>query len=735
MPFKSQAQRRLFYAKARRGEMAPSMVKEWEEATPKGAKLPEKVKTAEPPPPEGVSAKEWDKQLGYVRDRVREGGKPKESQWEWAEAGPTPPEPKPQIKFKFQKFSDFDEPELQDPMRLMPYLRSIHKMGQAMFQGIPVEIERERGTVRTGINRFGVSWQKRTHHDYGSIPGSVGMDGEEVDVYLGPKKDAPQAFVVHQKSPDGRWYDEDKVMLGFGSEAQARRAFLQNAGDIGKTILGPITPMPVGQLRRKVEAGDRLISSGAIKALRQELGKKAGVRGAMPEDLERFKIKDIDPTHDVRIDVTPEGRFRGIASAKDDELTGLYVVPRYRRQGVATGLLQSFEKQPTHLERLVQAQPARAFYERHGFEDVGSGPGGVVRMEKKGYTLQGHTDVQGIRVAIENRKGSVRKGTDSDGHEWRTKMIHPYGYLVGTRGADDEPVDAYVGPDKDDAPDAYVVHQHKDDGTGYDEDKVMLGFKSKKEAKEGYLAHYDDPKFLGPVSRVSMDRLKELVESKKRLVKISAAPTILVPMGPHGAYAEVDPARVVGRIKQRARAGSGLGTGVGGLVGAGMGALRGRRNLRSALVHGALGAGLGSLIGGTAGWSMGKGRGKAEALKMVEPAGPEAKEYMRAYLAKYGQVEPGPATPQAVSQIAPTPRQPAQEALKKREQWRLARKAGPGIGGLLGAGVGAAIGARRGALVKGLLAGLGSGATLGWMPDMYSSAREAIQRYKRVVPT
>jgi hypothetical protein len=140
--------------------------------------------------------------------------------------------------------------------------------------------------------------------------------------------------------------------------------------------------------------------------------------------------------------------------------------------------------------------------------------------QKLAYKLQGHTDFQGLRVAIENRKGSVRKGTDSDGNEWQTKMKYPYGYLVGTRAKDDEPVDVYVGPHED-APEAFVVHQHKDDGTGFDEDKVMLGFQNKKEAKEAYLKHYDDPKFLGPISRVSIERLRELVRSKKKLVKIT----------------------------------------------------------------------------------------------------------------------------------------------------------------------------------------------------------------------
>lgn len=43
MPFRSQSQRKLFYAKMHRGELSPETVKKWEEHTPKDTKLPEKV--------------------------------------------------------------------------------------------------------------------------------------------------------------------------------------------------------------------------------------------------------------------------------------------------------------------------------------------------------------------------------------------------------------------------------------------------------------------------------------------------------------------------------------------------------------------------------------------------------------------------------------------------------------------------------------------------------------------
>lgn len=227
------------------------------------------------------------------------------------------------------------------------------------------------------------------------------------------------------------------------------------------------------------------------------------------------------------------------------------------------------------------------------WDKILAGKGKSRAATKLAYRLQGHDNVQGLRIAIENRRGSVRKGKDSDGKPWRTKMIHPYGYLVGTKGADDEPVDCYVGHDKE-APDAFVVHQHNDDGKGYDEDKIMIGFKSKKEAKEAYLKHYDDPKFLGPISRVSVERLRELVKSKRRLVKISSK------------QEKPNKAGRVTRFLEKA------GPGIGGAVGLGAGLLSGAR--RGNVLKRAL-TGLGT--GATIGWVPSMVRGVADGLQGV----------------------------------------------------------------------------------------------------------------------
>ena len=135
----------------------------------------------------------------------------------------------------------------------------------------------------------------------------------------------------------------------------------------------------------------------------------------------------------------------------------------------------------------------------------------------KGYKLQGRTEFQGLPIAIENRKGSVRRGKNEDGSSWQTRFKRPYGYIEGTKGADGEEVDVYLGTKKD-APKAYVVHQRKDDGS-YDEDTVMLGFGSKGEAVRTIKQHYDDPRYIGKTDILEMSALKRKLKGGRVLTK------------------------------------------------------------------------------------------------------------------------------------------------------------------------------------------------------------------------
>lgn len=129
---------------------------------------------------------------------------------------------------------------------------------------------------------------------------------------------------------------------------------------------------------------------------------------------------------------------------------------------------------------------------------------------------------RGLTISIENEAGSVRRGVDRDGHEWETRMVFPYGYILGSLGSDSEHVDCYLGPDED-APMVYIVNQRQAwNWEKYDEQKVLLGFRSRDEAIRAYLLHYDDPRFLGPVTAMPVDEFKDKVlAADGRMVKSS----------------------------------------------------------------------------------------------------------------------------------------------------------------------------------------------------------------------
>lgn len=107
-----------------------------------------------------------------------------------------------------------------------------------------------------------------------------------------------------------------------------------------------------------------------------------------------------------------------------------------------------------------------------------------------GNYKKGRLTFAGIEITIENPKGSVRSGTAEDGTTWSTTMRNHYGDIRGTKGADDDPIDVFLGevlePES-----VFVVDQINPGTLTFDEHKVMLGFDSIASAKKAYLANYD----------------------------------------------------------------------------------------------------------------------------------------------------------------------------------------------------------------------------------------------------
>jgi hypothetical protein len=129
---------------------------------------------------------------------------------------------------------------------------------------------------------------------------------------------------------------------------------------------------------------------------------------------------------------------------------------------------------------------------------------------------------RGLKISIENRKGSIRQGTDKNGKPWKVKMTFDYGYIRKTQGVDGDHVDCFIGPDED-AEKVYIIHRVDPDTKEYDEDKCMVGFKDGAAAKSAFMANYDRPGNFGSMDEMSFeDFKKKVLATKDKPVKLAA---------------------------------------------------------------------------------------------------------------------------------------------------------------------------------------------------------------------
>jgi hypothetical protein len=138
-------------------------------------------------------------------------------------------------------------------------------------------------------------------------------------------------------------------------------------------------------------------------------------------------------------------------------------------------------------------------------------------QKESGRYTKGKATIFGQKVAIENPRGSTRSGTDAEGKPWSVKMQAHYGEIEGTRGADGDKVDAYIGRNPK-SKTAFVVDQH-DPSTGkFDEHKVMFGYPDEASAVKAYKAHFNDGKAdqrMGAVHAMDEKQFGEWVKDRK----------------------------------------------------------------------------------------------------------------------------------------------------------------------------------------------------------------------------
>jgi len=140
-------------------------------------------------------------------------------------------------------------------------------------------------------------------------------------------------------------------------------------------------------------------------------------------------------------------------------------------------------------------------------------------MIYQNHIPKGVMGFKGLIIVIENPVGSVRTGVDKAGEPWQTKFYYPYGYIAGTKGADGDGVDCFIGKNAT-SDKVFIIHQ-TDGGKEFDEDKIFLGFDSKESARDAYLAHYQTQGYIGVITEMPFYEFKAKLQNEgKRGLRI-----------------------------------------------------------------------------------------------------------------------------------------------------------------------------------------------------------------------
>ncbi|MBD5414840.1 MAG: hypothetical protein HDR46_00990 [Bacteroides sp.] len=205
---------------------------------------------------------------------------------------------------------------------------------------------------------------------------------------------------------------------------------------------------------------------------------------------ERIDVADDDwtegegQTPTYKRTITIDGKHK-IIQIDEPDGNGFYTGSRFEYHGEHFGSL-------TEVIDLIdkQAQLAANIAAAEAEVNTDPTPGQI----EAGNYKKGHVQVGTFDVTIEQPVGSVRRGTDADGKEWKTTMQNAYGYIRGTQGVDGDHIDVFLSTDIDawNGRRVMIVDQYNLGADGsFDEHKVMLGFNDKADAINAYLANYE----------------------------------------------------------------------------------------------------------------------------------------------------------------------------------------------------------------------------------------------------
>jgi len=131
------------------------------------------------------------------------------------------------------------------------------------FQGIPIHVDRPKGSTQSGVDAQGNEWKREYKTDYGFIPRTKGGDGEGLDVFVGPNGNSPFAYWVTQVNDDGD-FDEYKLFIGYDSQAEAKKAYEDH---IPKKYYGSMREGTIHQIKALLNQEPKESLSKAVRAM------------------------------------------------------------------------------------------------------------------------------------------------------------------------------------------------------------------------------------------------------------------------------------------------------------------------------------------------------------------------------------------------------------------------------------------------------------------------------------
>lgn len=131
-----------------------------------------------------------------------------------------------------------------------------YKQGHVTLWGLPITIENPKGSIRRGTDANGKQWEQEMHHTYGKIRRTEGVDGDHIDVFIGPNLYSDKVFVVDQRNVDTGEFDEHKCMLGFDSLEDAQNGYLSNYEE-GWQGMGTVTEVTMDEFKKWIDSSHR----------------------------------------------------------------------------------------------------------------------------------------------------------------------------------------------------------------------------------------------------------------------------------------------------------------------------------------------------------------------------------------------------------------------------------------------------------------------------------------------